>query len=274
MTKKEIPGSRKGAVKTAAIPVAVLHELNKGRIESLNLTEWLAVDHMELLPNVLLDYPDHLKACEEALGDLKGLSVRTVIVEISKVLLAVIKESGSKENEAAPLFEYLASHPSDSVRCWAVYSVGLDPELSINEKFKVMCRFAADAHFGVRELAWMAMREDIEKHLIESIRILMDWTSSADENIRRFATEATRPRGVWCKHLQLLKAHPEMALGLLEALKADPSPYVQLSVGNWLNDAGKTQPEWLLSVCQSWVKDSTNPYTLKIVKRGSRNVNV
>lgn len=118
----------------------------------------------------------------------------------------------------------------------------------------------------------MAMREAIENHLLESIAILMDWTSSNDEHIRRFATEATRPRGVWCKHLKALTAQPELALGLLEALKADPSPYVQCSVGNWLNDAGKSRPDWLIHICKSWLTDSSNQHTLKIVKRGTRNI--
>lgn len=267
MTKGDVLCGRKGAAKSKDIPAEVRMELNKGTIESVNLTEWLAVDHLVLLQHVLSDYPVLLQACENRLGKLQDASVRTWVLEISKTLLSGIKEAG-----ALRLFAYLARHPSDSVRCWAVYMVGMDHELSINEQFKAISPFAADTHFGVRELAWMAMRETIETHLLESIRILMDWTNSADENIRRFTTEATRPRGVWCKHLKVLTAQPELAMGLLEALKADSSPYVQLSIGNWLNDAGKSRPDWLVHVCKSWLAESSDQHTLKIVKRATRNI--
>lgn len=148
MTKREVLSGRKGAAKAADIPADVLYELNKGTIESVNLTEWLAVDHLVLLRNVRFDQPVLLQACENLLERFQEASVRTLIVEISKAVFA-----GLNENEAAQLFEYLAHHPSDSVRCWAVYSVGLDDKLSIEEKFKAIAPFAADTHFGVRELA-------------------------------------------------------------------------------------------------------------------------
>ena len=41
----EIIKNRKGAQKAVDIPSEVLSLLNAGRIETVNLTEWLAVDH-------------------------------------------------------------------------------------------------------------------------------------------------------------------------------------------------------------------------------------
>ncbi|MBB2147516.1 DNA alkylation repair protein [Pedobacter gandavensis] len=265
IVKTEILRSRKGASKATDIPDDVLAGLNRGILESVNLTEWLAVDHMQLLENVLSCYPDHLAACKAQVGKPEAMSVRTLIVQISNILSTRI---GAEPG----LFAYLANYPSDSVRCWAVYMVGLNNDLNLKEKFKAIYPFAADPHFGVRELAWMAMREDIERNLLESIGILVGWTSSADENIRRFVTEATRPRGVWCKQLKALITQPDIAINLLTPLKADPSAYVQLSLGNWLNDAGKSQPEWVLRLCKSWIDQDPNEHTLKIVKRGTRNL--
>jgi 3-methyladenine DNA glycosylase AlkC len=259
--------NRKGASKPENIPKDVLIGLNRGTLESVNLTEWLAIDHMELIENVLSGYPQFVKFVKEEIRGLDSPSVRTLVVEIGRALLLATDVDRDRE-----LFNYLASHHSDSVRCWAVYMVGLDKSLDIHSKFIAIRPFAADCHFGVRELAWMAIRNDIDENLSESIKILVEWTGCDDENIRRFATEATRPRGVWCKHITLLKEKPEIALSLLDPLKADPSPYVQLSVGNWLNDAGKSQPEWVIKLCNSWIENNANEYTPKIVKRATRNI--
>lgn len=45
--------NRKGARKASDIPEEVFVLLNQGRIESVNLTEWLAVNHISLLENIL-----------------------------------------------------------------------------------------------------------------------------------------------------------------------------------------------------------------------------
>ena len=48
----EIIKNRKGAQKAVDIPSEVLSLLNAGRIETVNLTEWLAVDHSQLVKSV------------------------------------------------------------------------------------------------------------------------------------------------------------------------------------------------------------------------------
>lgn len=44
---------RKGARKLEDIPKEILVELNRGTIESANLTEWLAIDQRALVKNIL-----------------------------------------------------------------------------------------------------------------------------------------------------------------------------------------------------------------------------
>jgi 3-methyladenine DNA glycosylase AlkC len=51
----------------------------------------------------------------------------------------------------------------------------------------------------------MAVRADISMNLQKSLSILSKWTKHENENIRRFASESTRPRGVWCEHIDALK---------------------------------------------------------------------
>lgn len=118
----------------------------------------------------------------------------------------------------------------------------------------------------------MALRPEIENNLEKSIKLLTYWTNNKDENIRRFTTEATRPRGVWCKHLEQLKESPEMALPILENLKSDSSKYVQDSVGNWLNDTSKSQPNFVIELCKKWQKESPTKETEKIIKRARRKI--
>lgn len=109
---------------------------------------------------------------------------------------------------------------------------------------------AADEHFGVREIAWLSVRKYIVNEPQKSIDILSKWARNSNPNIRRFASEATRPRGVWCVHIDVLKQKPELGLPILEHLKNDSSKYVQDSVGNWLNDASKNTPDFVRSLAE------------------------
>jgi len=144
--------------------------------------------------------------------------------------------------------------------------------LALPDKLASTRRFAADPHFGVREIAWMAVRDEIAGAVDEAVALLEPWARHADANLRRFASEATRPRGVWCAQIEALKAEPWRALPLLEPLKADASRYVQNSVANWLNDASKTQPEWVDEICERWSRESRANETAYIVRRARRSL--
>ncbi len=257
---------RKGAVKAAHIPPTVMDALNRGSIPSVNLTEWLAVDHRQLLMHVFADKPLYLKPLQDNMASLHQKSVRSTIMAIGEFLLQESKNSSDQQ-----LLPFLSAHVSDSVRCWACYMIGTDPELSILQKLHAIQPFAADAHFGVREIAWMAVRNEVSLHLNESIPLLSKWVSHPDENIRRFAVEVTRPCGDWYKQNDQLNTTPAIALPILEPLKADTAVYVQNSVGNWLNDAGKSQPQWVKQLCEQWAV-AANSATTKIIKRASRNI--
>ena len=262
---------RKGARTGKELTPDVLDYLNSGTIESVNLTEWLAVDHMRLLEQVTTELALQEQGARMllALETAHGQSTMKTIAAIAEQWLIVI--GAMRHSDGERLLARLAAHPSDSVRCWAAFATALSHE-TLEDKLSHSRPYAADRHFGVREIAWMAVRDAIAADAQAAIRLLTPWVEEADANLRRFAVEATRPRGVWARHITELKAHPEWAMPLLEPLKADPSKYVQDSVGNWLNDASKTTPEWVVDVCHGWLRSSDQPATKRIAARAQRSL--
>lgn len=261
---------RKGARTIKEIPKDIFKQLNHGELESANLVEWLAVDRRVLLENVLRQHDKitYLKPILERLDNLKKQTVNTLNEAIGTGLL----EQADSNNDRDFLLK-ISTHRSDLVRSWLTYSVGKDTNLDIGQMLQKIRSFAADSHFNVREEAWTAVRPAIAQNLDKSIAILSEWALDEDENLRRFASEATRPRGVWCQHIEILKENPELALPILEPLKSDPSKYVRDSVGNWLNDASKSQPEFVEQICRRWEEESDSKETKYIIKKALRTLN-
>ncbi len=260
---------RKGARSLKDIPVNILAQLNNGEIETVNLMEWLAIDSLKLLTNVLsqLGRKQYLSPTIKAVENLKKKTINTINEAIGETLFA-----RSTINKDKTLFKILATHTSDTVRCWACYCISKNKKLNLTQTLKQIKPFAADSHFGVREIAWLSVRPMLVKKIDEAISILSTWAISKNENVKRFASEATRPRGVWCEHIEILKQKPELALSILEPLKNDNSLYVQNSVANWLNDASKTQPVFIKNIGVTWEKESKTQETAYIIKKALRTV--
>lgn len=263
--------NRKGARKRQDIPTEVLDYLNSGQIETVNLTEWLAVEHLNLIktvfPELGIDQNETILVINEIESQKNPSTMNT-----TKLVGSTLYQLYSKTKNLDKILNKLSTHTSDTVRCYAPYLIGLNENLTITEKLIHSQKLVADKHFGVREVVWMALRPEIADNLEESIKILTEWTINKDENIRRFTTESTRPQGVWCKHIERLKDNPEIALPILENLKSDSSKYVQDSVGNWLNDASKSKPDFVIELCEKWQKESPTKETEKILKRARRTI--
>lgn len=260
---------RKGARSTKDIPHDILEKLNLGKIETANLVEWLAVDQRILLEN-LLKQSNRTHYLNPILANVEALKKQTVNT-INEAIGTGLFEQTTENNDYAFL-ENISNHTSDLVRCWATYTIGRNTKLNIKEMLQQIQPFSADKHFGVREICWLAVRPSIAKNLKKSIEILSGWTNHPDENIRRFASEATRPRGVWCEHIEALKQYPELGLTILEPMKSDKAKYVQDSIGNWLNDASKSQPEYVKNLCEKWKKESPTKETAYIIKKALRTI--
>ena len=205
-------------------------------------------------------------ALSEAADSMRG---RSILGRLKVAGEALARSTESFDNRA---FRALATHRSDLVRQWACYAINHEQvPISVDDRLKRTLPFASDGNMSVREAAWMAFRPHVQKNFRRSLEPLTLIASDTNDRSRRFAVEVTRPRSVWGSHIQELKQCPEMAIGLLEKVRSDPSRYVQLAVGNWLNDASKTRPDWVIKVCRRWSKDQSD-HTYRIVRRALRTL--
>ncbi|WP_299684857.1 DNA alkylation repair protein [uncultured Dokdonia sp.] len=256
---------RKGPRSLKDLDPEVLTYLNAGKVETKNLMEWLAVDQLVLLKTVL-----------EPLDKMNWFPSFTTAVHAQKKPTAnsttkVIGETFAQLSNSAFAKAYLATHPSDIVRCWACWTESLFYDTT-ETLLNAMQSYAADSHFGLREVVIFATKERLIEDIDTAITILTTWAKNTDENVRRYAAEVLRPVGVWTKKIPQFQEDPARALPILEVLKSDVSKYVRDSVGNWLNDASKSQPDWVHSIHKKWQQEMPTKETLYILKKGMRTI--
>ncbi|MDX8394795.1 MAG: DNA alkylation repair protein [Mariprofundaceae bacterium] len=251
---------RVGAKSIGAINQTTRKALNEGVLESASLSEALSIDFSHLM---ICTFPRMNAQTIEQMHHAQSQGIT------KRMQLAASLLSSQLGSEA---FAALSHHQSDTVRGWAAYALASDAALSLEQKLSGVKALADDPHFCVREWAWLALRPSISLDIRHSIELFTPWVNDASENIRRFAIEATRPRGVWSKHIAELKDSPQLGEPLLNRVMEDTSRYVQNSCANWLNDAGKTQPLWVTGFCKQWQNRSQSEALTYVARRALRNI--
>lgn len=266
---RDVHDKRKGYVRLCDIPPDLIALLNHGEMETATLTEQAAMDFAALLGSLEGWSGNAAGLAQEAAR--QGFSGHGLVKRMALAGRMVGRHGAFDDGEA---LRQLIVHPTDTVRGFACFAIALHPGLAFADKFMAMRPLAADRHFGVREWAWLALRPAVVAAPFEAIARLHGWVFEPDANLRRFAIEITRPRGVWAKHIALLQAEPWHGLPLLEPCCRDESRYVQDSVANWLNDAAKSRPEWVRDVCRGWLRDDPDNSAASgyILKRAQRNL--
>jgi 3-methyladenine DNA glycosylase AlkC len=130
-----------------------------------------------------------------------------------------------------------------------------------------MSALADLTRFGTAEFA---IRPFLLHDFDRTLAVMLGWSNSVDEHVRRLASEGSRPRLPWAARVPGLNGDPTRTAPILEALMTDPSAYVRKSVANHLNDIAKDQPDWLLSRLENWPQE--NPGTKWIVRHGLRTL--
>lgn len=128
-----------------------------------------------------------------------------------------------------------------------VESYGLEHfEPSMNALYEITKRFSSE----------FAIRPYLVRYPAATLEKLQTWAHDPNEHVRRLVSEGARPRLPWAMQLKAFIQDPSPTLALLELLKDDPSAYVQLSIGNHLNDIAKDHPDKVLSVAERWAADA------------------
>jgi len=260
--------NRRGATRRADVPREVLCALERGEIETVNLMEWLAADMRTLCRNVArsVTSPRLRSALIDAADEMADVGIT------GRLKIAGVRIARAVENLEHHSFLELATHQSDLVRQWACYAVN-SPEtaMELSRRLKLTCRFARDSNMSVREAAWMAFRPHLALELSHGVQLLKKMAAVRNDNVRRFSVEVSRPRSVWGSHIEEFKRKPHACISILDRVRSDDSRYVQLAAGNWLNDASKSQPDWVVDVCRRWMRHP-DPRTAFIVKRALRTI--
>ena len=131
-------------MRVADIPSERLNLLNTGQAESTTLTECLAVDFAGLMRATFPDIgQERLSAMQAASG--AGITRRMA-------LAAKLIHDAYPQGMVAALCE----HKSDTLRGWACYLIAEQEDMPLRTRLMSMRCLADDAHFGVREWAWLA----------------------------------------------------------------------------------------------------------------------
>ena len=245
---------RRGACHPNLVPCEVREALEAGH-ESANHMEQIAMDMGNLLR---CQFP----ALADRAHELRELGL---VARMRKGGQLLYEELGLETAVDGPTWG------SDTSRGWAAMAIGFAPELTLRARLRLVRPFAEDPHFAVREWAWLSIRPHIVPDVPAAVVLLEPWARSSSDRARRFASEVTRPRGVWSVHLTSLKRDPGIALPLLHPLRADRSRYVQDSVSNWLNDASRTRSDWVIELCTDWLSNCDSPATRRICRRALRS---
>ncbi|WP_405574938.1 DNA alkylation repair protein [Streptomyces sp. NBC_01167] len=116
-----------------------------------------------------------------------------------------------------------------------------------------------------------AIRRLLNHDLDRALEAVATWTASDDADVRRLASEGTRPFLPWSARVPGILAEPRATLPVINALYRDESEYVRRSVANHLNDLSRRQPDLVVETAAAWLADPDDN-TERVVRHGLRTL--
>lgn len=212
-------------------------------------------------------------ATAEAAGRLDRLALSDRARALANALLADV--DGDQERLAALVRRSLDAPGFAGSALWpvglavAMRGIGEGSARSFDTAMSVLRDLTPHwtSEFAVRPL----LRHDLDRALAH----LRDWTTDADWNVRRLASEGSRPLLPWAERIPALVADPEPSRPILDALHDDPEESVRRSVANHLNDHSRAHASFAVEVARGWrsgggrhLERTTRHAMRTLVKRG------
>ena len=152
---------------------------------------------------------------------------------------------------------------------WWLWPVGrfverhgvVDFQISVDFIYELTKRFTGE----------FAMRPLIKKYPEKAMEVILTWSKDPNVHVRRLASECIRTRLPWAKKSFASLADFKRYKQILTNLNADPTKFVQKSVGNNLNDLMKDGPAKAKEIISEWQNNSPSKETLWIIKHGLRS---
>lgn len=214
--------------------------------------EMLGAQQAEALVSIMGDAAGRpLAATAETARGLDGLSLSGRARALAAGLLADV--GGDHAVIAAAVRRALDRPDFDG---WLLWPVGLAVALrgvdegsaeSFDGAMEVLRELTPrmTSEFAIRPL----LRHDLDRGLEH----LLSWTADQDWNVRRLASEGSRPLLPWAERIPRLVTDPSPTLPILDALFDDPEESVRRSVANHLNDHSRAHSAFAVAAARGWL---------------------
>lgn len=116
-----------------------------------------------------------------------------------------------------------------------------------------------------------AVRAMLRARLERALGIMLAWTRSRDEHVRRLASEGTRPYLPWGTRVAGITRDARLTAPILNALYRDESEYVRRSVANHLNDISRHDAGLVCELATAWLAEG-DENTPKLVRHALRTL--
>ena len=101
-----------------------------------------------------------------------------------------------------------------------------------------------------------AIRPFIKRYPKDTLKFLLKCARESNTDVRRWASEGTRPRLPWGERLNDFVKDPSPTLPILDELKFDDELFVRKSVANHLNDIAKDHPVLAIRLLKKWMSEA------------------